>query len=360
MEQAWSILELLRGILRKFPYWVPFILLDATDYWNRYIRQFILSTLGVDLAMPPNALIVGAILAILWCAFLTYHELRKDKLRLDDQLSAIAEIETMPLLQQWSDAKLGSCRSFYVRVKNPSSILLRGVSVTLSNMKPLVENLDWLPVPLHIKHDNIKPYKVSFDLNHHGQKLVDVISKSESERTITVCHIIEWVNPHIPVGKYLFIVRVEGQNIAIPRETPFLVKVDESGKLICLPGSFSYTEKGIVEFSEGVQKASPRLLASINRLAKDISNITRITTQATEQLNDINQGLSKFGPGVQLYKIKYATNAIAQRLTRATKRLEQSVGIFNGSVYFTQPAVRTHKKVRDIIGGLKACQEVEV
>src|ERR1700722_15723866 len=96
-----SILALARGVIYKFIFWLPFILLDISDYWEKYIRPGILHFTGKDAVMPSGALLVGAGVGIVRSAILTYHELRTQKLSQDEELAPNVEIEPTPTLQEW-------------------------------------------------------------------------------------------------------------------------------------------------------------------------------------------------------------------------------------------------------------------
>lgn len=69
MELLKSIGLFLWGIARRFYYWMPFVLLDITDLWGRYLRRF-----G---EMPANSIVIFTALAVTWAAILTFHEQRR-------------------------------------------------------------------------------------------------------------------------------------------------------------------------------------------------------------------------------------------------------------------------------------------
>src|SRR5258706_9496014 len=69
--------------------------------------------------------------------------------------------------QTWLDSLTDvPCRAFYFEVVNDNEgTSIEEVTVKLTRIDPPQKNLDWLPVPLFIKHENEKPYPKSFTLN---------------------------------------------------------------------------------------------------------------------------------------------------------------------------------------------------
>lgn len=276
---AQSILALLEGIVSKFIYWLPFILLDISDYWEKYIRPAIKHFTGEDAVMPSGALLVVAAVGIVWSTLLTYHELRTKKLDQDEELAPNVEIDSSPTLQEWTDSKSGKpCRAFYITVRNPSAKPLREVAVYLADIFPRVANLDWLPIPLHLKHDNLSPNRESFNMNPRGIRHIDLVSHMVSRTDLTIEHIVVGVNKGAPVNTYILTVRAEGASITVPYQSKFLVKLDHVGRLVCLPAAFVDLDKGLVEFNHDVDTALEKITPTINRLVELINKITQVMT----------------------------------------------------------------------------------
>ena len=114
-------------------------------------------------------LVPGGI-GVAWSALLTYHELRKDKISLQNQLEPTAEIDPVPYLQP---VHTDNGRLYYIGIKNPSGKPLRGERVLLTSINPPDKDFQWLPIPLHIKHDNRKQHKETFDINPGGVRLIE-------------------------------------------------------------------------------------------------------------------------------------------------------------------------------------------
>jgi len=72
MELCASAPTFFWGVLRRFYWWVPAILLDPFDFYERYLRPHF----GWDIDMPSEWFPVVLAGGMIWAAFLTYHELR--------------------------------------------------------------------------------------------------------------------------------------------------------------------------------------------------------------------------------------------------------------------------------------------
>ena len=327
-----SVFALLRGVVARFIYWLPFIILDISDYWEKYIRPGILHFTGKDVVMPSGALLVGAAVGITWSGILTYHELRTKKLEQDEELSPSVEIDPMPSLQEWTDSgKL--CRAFYITIRNPSAKPLRAVSVYLTDVSPRVPNLDWLPIPLRIKHDNQPPYHDSFDMNPRGMRHIDLVSHMTSQAGFTIQHSVVGVNADAPVNTYVLTVRAEGASITAPYQSKFLVKLDHLGKLICLPASFIDLDKGLLEFNHDADAALLRIKSTIQRMTSIALQITAVLTAVTENIEAAQK------TPIRWYEQLVGINTLAERMrrhapiwakpiNRVTENLKTSVDLY--------------------------------
>lgn len=72
MELFASALAFFWGVLRRFYYWAPAILLDPFEFYERYLRPHV----GRDIDMPSEWFPVALGGGMTWAALLTYHELR--------------------------------------------------------------------------------------------------------------------------------------------------------------------------------------------------------------------------------------------------------------------------------------------
>ena len=46
------------GILKRFYYWMPFVILDVPELWQRYLEPFASASLGWELKMPDTLTMV--------------------------------------------------------------------------------------------------------------------------------------------------------------------------------------------------------------------------------------------------------------------------------------------------------------
>ena len=268
---------------------IPFLLfasLDIFDLWDRYIGPRILALTGREISFPSDLLLLLVGLGVLFSAILTYHELKKAKVAIEAELEPTVTINERPLLQAWNDKNHGPKRLYYITVANPSARPLRGVSVLLTEIDPAVPTLDWLPIPLHIKHDRTTTPRESFAMNPRGIRHIDLVLKTTKKREIELCHTISGVNKGVPIQDYVLTVRVEGQSVAMPREMKFLVKVATSGELVCLPGQFVDLDKGLLEYRRDGEAALARTTKTLGLISDTTLTVGKtmraVTTEVTE------------------------------------------------------------------------------
>jgi hypothetical protein len=159
--------------------------------------------------------------------------LRNEIAVLKDRLSPKLHISPLANIQPWPDAR-GNCVSYYIDVENRSEgTTINGVKVKLTGLSP--DHLKWLPLPLHIKHDNDPPYKTEFDLNPLEKMQIDLVSSVQGSPVIDIVHIIgRGAQVNIPAGKYTLTVTANGHNV-LPATANFDVWVDHTGYLRCQP-----------------------------------------------------------------------------------------------------------------------------
>jgi hypothetical protein len=125
-----------------------------------------------------------------------------------------------------------SCVLYYLEILNESEgKTVDNVNVSLVRVAPAIESLSWLPVSLHIKHDNAKPHRTSFSLNPNEHKQIDLVSAPESADRIGVN--ASDVALDLPVGDYILTVKATGKDVP-PSEAAFRVWADDTGKLRCV------------------------------------------------------------------------------------------------------------------------------
>ncbi|HWZ30940.1 MAG TPA: hypothetical protein VNX18_06390 [Bryobacteraceae bacterium] len=238
--------------------------------------------------MPSGALLGAAGVGVVWSSILTYHELYQKKLEQDEQLSPNAEIDTTPTLQEWTDNATGQlARAFYLTIRNPSAAALRNVSVHLTDISPSVPNLEWLPIPLHIKHDNISPPKEFFNMPPGAVRHIDLVSHIVSLPEFTIEHIVAGVNNRAPIASYVLSVSVQGDDVAAPHLVKFLVRLDHHGKLVCLPANLLDVDKGQLEYRIDSNAAFATLTHTLNSLAKLTNVIGAVIHDISEEMESV-------------------------------------------------------------------------
>jgi hypothetical protein len=155
------------------------------------------------LGAPTNhALIVVFVIAMFvagyyaWCA---------DHIRLEKRID-IAQLRTQEwTIPQGSVNAFHHAKAYYLEVVNKSEgATIENVSVQLRKMVPEVPNLDWLPIPLRLKHDNpvkAEDYTRSFNLNPREPKNVDFVSALEGNTVFSVDHVVVGANHSVPFDR---------------------------------------------------------------------------------------------------------------------------------------------------------------
>ena len=92
MELPISIRLFVWGIIKRYYYWLPFVLLDIFDLWERYIQPCLSYLFGKDIGMPPTWIFI--VIPVVWAGILTYHELRKAKVDAEHKIKDI--LDTKP------------------------------------------------------------------------------------------------------------------------------------------------------------------------------------------------------------------------------------------------------------------------
>lgn len=81
MELWRSLYLFFWGILKRSYYWIPALLLDPFDIYERY-KSALPSEWQINIAVPNPWAISAFLVLFLWAAILTYHELRREHQRL--------------------------------------------------------------------------------------------------------------------------------------------------------------------------------------------------------------------------------------------------------------------------------------
>ena len=218
-------------------------LIPATD-WSQHKWQWI-GTVTIPVAVVLGGHIAWRAITAPWRVYQSQereHELEAQKAtdeaavlageisRLKDRLAPKLHILPSVSTQPWQDQR-GNCVSYYIDVENQSEgTTINGVKVKLTKLDP--DPLKWLPLPLHIKHDNQAPYKTECDLNPLEKIQIDLISSVQKSGVIDIVHIIGNVQVNLPANKYRLTVTASGKD-TLPATATFDAWVDHTGYLRC-------------------------------------------------------------------------------------------------------------------------------
>ena len=123
--------------------------------------------------------------------------------------------------------------SVYIEVVNESATAtIEHVSVRLTRIQPPSAQMSWLPVPLHIKHDNHTPYQTELALNPKDHRHIDLITGFVGG-FFNIDHAVPGVTKGIPQDKYRLTIVASGQDVP-PSSQIFEVWPDEMGHLRCV------------------------------------------------------------------------------------------------------------------------------
>jgi len=236
--------------MRQFQTWLTKQLgklLSVPDYFRALAKEWLNILFGETLVgigfliwwalgEPKNhSLVVVFVVAMFVAGYYAWHA---DHMRLAAKLE-IPRMRTQEWIVQQGSANAGHfAKAYYFEVLNISEgITLENVTVQLKSMIPGVSNLNWLPVPLRLKHDNptdARNYARSFNLNPREFKNVDFVSALEGNTVFTIEHVVVGANHIVPFD-------TDGHRLEVmvtAKDTPalllwFKVWRDEFGLIQC-------------------------------------------------------------------------------------------------------------------------------
>jgi len=162
--------------------------------------------------------------------FAGYYLWRDDHVRLQPAFGI-----TKVIPQTWVDQTSGKhAMAYYFEVVNRSEITsILEAEVQLSEITPVVENLEWLPVYLIHKHDRSIPLKTTFNLHPGKPKHIDFVSAFEKSNQFTVLHIVSGANNQV-IGSERRQLKVTITGKDVPALSKwFDVYFDSDGFLVC-------------------------------------------------------------------------------------------------------------------------------
>ena len=135
--------------------------------------------------------------------------------------------------REWTDeaTKLRG-REFFIEILNRSyGVSIHKIHVELIRIDPPIVN--WLPAPLHLKHDNVNPFSTEFSLNPRCTKQVDLVMKIRGSKTLQIAHAVTGLSRDIPLNTYTLTVRISGEGQPSSENT-FKAWLSPNGELHCV------------------------------------------------------------------------------------------------------------------------------
>jgi hypothetical protein len=158
---------------------------------------------------------------------------RRRASKLEERLAPKLEIRKL-VRREWPTALNPIGVEYYFEVFNSSEgTTLEGVEVQLCEMKP--EEIAFLPVHLHLKHDNDLPHQTRFSINPKTPIHIDLITGPipSMKQPMVVVHTVVTVRTPIPTGKYRLTVVASAMSV-LPVKAIFETWVDHTGDLKCI------------------------------------------------------------------------------------------------------------------------------
>jgi hypothetical protein len=155
--------------------------------------------------------------------------------RIDELTTPVLEIKRLTL-QANDPQAIPGYRLYYFYVVNPTATFVERIEVQLEKIEPAIPNLSWLPIHLHLKHDNPPPhtqYRTSFDLAPHGEQMADLVDSASGWAYIRIVHAVMGINAAIPKQEFVLTVRAQAKNIGTPSRARFRVFIKPHAEVEC-------------------------------------------------------------------------------------------------------------------------------
>jgi hypothetical protein len=142
--------------------------------------------------------------------------------------------------REWPDPNGRPGAEYYFEVFNMGGGgSIEDVNVELVRMDP--DPIRYLPVHLHIKHDNKPPnstefvYATAFSLHPNGGRQIDLVTgpTAGSPHSMIIPHIVRDALTAIPRNRYRLVVRATARNTPAT-EVTFETWIDDQGALCCV------------------------------------------------------------------------------------------------------------------------------
>lgn len=163
--------------------------------------------------------------------FAGYYVWRADHVRLQQKIEVV-RVRT----HSYPHNAGGEGTQYYFEIVNKSeAATIHGVRVQLMEVIPEIENRDWFPIPLHLKHDNPVSgvFMQSFDLHPGEPRNIDLFTTASGNSVAHFAFSVSGVDLRVPItGRCRFRVMVNAENVPVLFRW-FAVGLDEVGVLRC-------------------------------------------------------------------------------------------------------------------------------
>jgi hypothetical protein len=220
------------GLDKKFlcAYWVAVWGHAWEIWWGAGVIGVICTVLTIYYA--PSRWILGW--AVAWVFLVAgYYAWRADHVRLQQKIEA-----TRVRTHSYPHRDGGKGTQYYFGIINNSeAATIHGVRVQLMEIIPEIENHDWLPIPLHLKHDNPLSgvFTQSFDLHPREPRNIDLFTTATAtgNRVAHFALSVSGVDLRLPItGRCRFRVMINAEDVPV-LFVWFAVWMDEGGILRC-------------------------------------------------------------------------------------------------------------------------------
>lgn len=238
-----STKHFITGILERWLYWIPSLLLDPFDLYRLIVKQLFPLRFQRNVDIPIYWFFIALTVGLVFAALRSYHDLHTEKEKLESEL----EYWTKPVLEIIFERKppfiQQAHNSLYrIGVRASGHRSATKVQVELTKIEPRPQPIQALPVPLHIMHDNPttpREYKKEFSLEGDKIIYIDVIEQrgpitkdgvDQHPRWVAITHAVDQGNLSVPEGNYNFTIAAHADN-APSCQKLFVVEIGKDAQL---------------------------------------------------------------------------------------------------------------------------------
>ena len=171
------------------------------------------------------------------CLITGYYIWRMDHMRLERKIEIVQITPREWPVQSGEPRAYQRARAYQIEIINRSeAVTVENVSIQLSAIEPKWSNWEFLPIPLHLRHDNPsrpEDQMRSFSLDPGEQRNIDFVSAFEGDNRFSVVHVVHGATWEVPyTDRNRLQVRITARDMPA---SFFWFKVwrDGAGRLLC-------------------------------------------------------------------------------------------------------------------------------